>query len=67
MDEEGAAMRSASNVGSTGRSEVTETCDFCVRGILEEKHVTVDFRWGGKLMIIEHVPAKVCHECGERY
>jgi YgiT-type zinc finger domain-containing protein len=33
---------------------------------LEEKRVTVDFRWSEKLVIIENVPAKVCNECGER-
>ena len=60
-------MRSAQDVGVAGRSAINETCYFCLRGILEEKCVTVDFRWGGKLMIIEHVPAKVCNECGERY
>jgi len=44
-----------------------ETCYFCRKGILEEKKVTVDFRWGPKLVVIEEVPAKVCNECGERY
>ena len=44
-----------------------ETCYFCHKGILEDKKVTVDFRWGDKLIIIERVPAKVCCECGERY
>ncbi len=45
----------------------SETCYFCSRGILEEKHVTVDYRWSEELVIIENVPAKVCNECGERY
>lgn len=44
-----------------------ETCYFCSRGILEEKHVTVDFRWGEQLVIIENVPSRVCNECGESY
>ncbi len=44
-----------------------ETCYFCQRGIVAAKTVTVDFRWGDKLVIIENVPAKVCNECGERY
>ena len=35
--------------------------------LLEEKHVSVDFRWGDSLTIIKNVPAKVCHECAERY
>jgi len=48
-------------------SRAGETCYFCRRGFLEEKHVTVDFRWGKRLVIIENVPAKVCNECGERY
>ncbi len=43
------------------------TCYFCGKGILEDKKVTVDFRWGNKLIVIEEVPAKVCNECGERY
>ena len=44
-----------------------ETCYFCSKGILEDEKVTVDFRWGTKLVVIEGVPAKVCNECGERY
>lgn len=44
-----------------------ETCYFCRKGILENKKVTVDFRWGDKLIVIEEVPAKVCNECGEKY
>ena len=65
---------SMDSVGRTGsvskektRPKAGETCYFCGRGILEEKHVTVDFRWGEELVIIENVPAKVCNECGERY
>jgi len=44
-----------------------ETCYFCKKGILEDKKVTVDFRWGSKLIVIEEVPSKVCNECGEKY
>ena len=44
-----------------------ETCYFCRKGILEDKRVTVDFRWGNKLIVIEEVPAKICNECGEKY
>ena len=44
-----------------------ETCYFCQKGILEDRKVTVDFRWGSKLIVIEEVPAKVCNECGEKY
>ena len=38
-----------------------EKCYFCRKGILENKKVTVDFRWGDKLFVIEEVPAKVCN------
>lgn len=44
-----------------------KTCYFCGKGLLEDKRVTVDFRWGDRLIVIEEVPAKVCTECGERY
>ena len=44
-----------------------ENCYFCKKGVLENKKVTVDFRWGSKLIVIEEVPAKVCNECGEKY
>jgi len=44
-----------------------EKCYFCRKGVLEEKKVTVDFRWGNKLTVIEEVPAKVCNECGEKF
>lgn len=60
----GSRGRNASEKNCSGTSE---TCYFCSRGIVEEKHVTVDFRWGEELVIIENVPAKVCNECGERY
>lgn len=61
------SMSSSRKTRSKDQSKVGETCYFCGRGILEEKRVTVDFRWGDKLVIIENVPAKVCNECGERY
>ena len=60
-------MRSTRRVGAKDQPKAKETCYFCSRGILEEKRVTVDFRWGEKLVIIENVPARVCNECGERY
>lgn len=55
------------SVTAKNQPKAGETCYFCMRGIVEEKYVTVDFRWGDKLVIIENVPAKVCNECGERY
>lgn len=41
-------------------------CYFC-KGKIEEKRVRVDFRWGDELVVIEDVPAEVCHQCGEKY
>lgn len=60
-------MTSKSGDTLKDQTKSPDTCYFCTRGILEEKRVTVDFRWGEKLTIIENVPAKVCNECGERY
>ena len=60
-------MRPRKNVETKDQVNTAETCYFCTRGILEDEYVTVDFRWGDKLTIIENVPAKVCNECGERY
>ncbi len=41
-------------------------CYFC-KGRVTQTHVAVDFRWGDTLKVIEHVPAGVCQQCGERY
>lgn len=42
-------------------------CHFC-GGEVTEKRITVDYRWGEKLVaIIENVPAGVCQVCGEQY
>ena len=43
-----------------------EPCDFC-DGTLTPRTVTVDWRRGGRLVVIENVPALVCNHCGERY
>ena len=34
--------------------------------VMEEKTITVDLRIGGKLFVVEEVPAKVCNHCGEK-
>ena len=41
------------------RSE-SEPCDFC-DGALVARTVTVDWRGGGRLVVIEDVPARVCN------
>jgi len=56
------STRSLRKTGSRDQPKAGETCYFCGRRILEEKRVTVDFRWGDRLVIIENVPAKVCNE-----
>lgn len=44
-----------------------DSCYFC-GGQVAEKHVTVDYRWGGDLLaILKNVPAGVCQTCGEQY
>ena len=41
-------------------------CYFC-KGNVEEQRVTIDYRWGDTLAVINDVPAGVCHQCGEKY
>lgn len=60
-------MRRSKKSKSKQEAQGKETCYFCGRGILEDKRVTVDFRWGDQLVIIKDIPAQVCNECGERY
>jgi len=45
---------------------MTTECYFCKGRVVEEK-VTIDFRWGHKLKVMEDVPAGVCQQCGEKY
>jgi YgiT-type zinc finger domain-containing protein len=45
---------------------MTTECYFCKGRVVEEK-VTIDFRWGRKLKVMEEVPAGVCQQCGEKY
>ena len=41
-------------------------CYFC-KGKTQIKNVNVDFRWGGKLFVVQDVPVEICTQCGERY
>ena len=41
-------------------------CYFC-KGKIQNRLVTVDYRWGEKLIVIKDVPAQVCTQCGEKY
>lgn len=41
-------------------------CYYCGGEVLE-REVDLDFRWGGRLFIIERVPTGVCQQCGERF
>jgi YgiT-type zinc finger domain-containing protein len=45
---------------------MADKCFFCKGKVTQEK-VNVDFRWGENLVVIEDVPAMVCHQCGEKY
>ena len=40
-------------------------CDLCGARMTEEL-VTYTIEVGGKLVVVEHVPARVCSQCGER-
>jgi YgiT-type zinc finger domain-containing protein len=41
-------------------------CYFC-GGEVEENIIELEFRWKGKLYILEAVPTGVCRQCGEKY
>lgn len=41
------------------------TCDLCGSPVVQQE-VTYTIEVDGKWVIIEHVPARVCHQCGER-
>lgn len=41
-------------------------CYYC-GGKTEIRKMTVDFRWGNQLFVIQNVPVEVCIKCGERY
>lgn len=41
-------------------------CEYC-NGRLTRRRVTESYSWEGALVIIEGVPVRVCHGCGERY
>lgn len=41
-------------------------CYFC-GGEVKEKVIEIEFRWKGKLYLVEEVPTGVCQQCGEKY
>ena len=45
---------------------MVKKCYFCKGRVLKEK-TTVDYRWGGALVVIKDVPARICQQCGEKY
>ncbi len=48
-------------------ARVYNECHFC-GGRVSEQKITVDYRWGDKLVtVITNVPAGVCELCGEQY
>ena len=53
--------------GKVKRPRSYHNCHFC-GGEVSEKNITVDYRWGDKLVtVIKNVPAGVCEVCGEQY
>ena len=40
-------------------------CELC-GGMVSKKKVSYMIFYGGHWVIVENVPAKVCHQCGER-
>jgi YgiT-type zinc finger domain-containing protein len=41
-------------------------CYFCKAKVVEQR-ITLDYRWGETLVVINDVPAGVCEQCGEKY
>jgi YgiT-type zinc finger domain-containing protein len=41
-------------------------CYFC-GGEVVERVIELEYRWKGRLYIIEDVPAGICQQCGEKY
>jgi YgiT-type zinc finger domain-containing protein len=40
-------------------------CPIC-GGALEDRMIQMDFRYKGKLIVIEDIPSQVCVKCGEK-
>ena len=61
-------QRSGKMIGKRARNNNPRTtaCYFC-KGKVVRRKISVDFRWGEKLKVIEDVPAAVCQQCGEKY
>ena len=43
-----------------------DKCYFCKAKVVQQQ-ITIDYRWGEALVIIQGVPAGVCQQCGEKY
>jgi len=41
-------------------------CYFC-KGKVREERVSIDYRLGDRLFVMEGVPAGLCHQCREKY
>ena len=41
-------------------------CYYC-GGEVQEREIDIDFRWKGRLFIIEKVPVGMCQQCGEKF
>ncbi len=41
-------------------------CYYC-GGEVQQREIDIDFRWKGRLFIIEKVPVGVCQQCGEKF
>ena len=43
-----------------------DQCEFC-EGEMEQRRVLARFRYKGRTIYVENVPAWVCNKCGEQY
>jgi len=49
-----------------GKLSMLDQCYFC-RATVVQQQITLDYRWGDTLVVIQDVPAGVCQQCGEKY
>lgn len=48
------------------RVGMLDQCYFCRAKVMQQA-MTVDYRWGDTLVVVQGVPAGVCQQCGETY
>ncbi len=64
-DEEARETQGALSDYARAKEEAEMKCDLCTKGNIERKRLTRNYKWHGKTIVIEDVPALVCDRCGD--